>query len=345
MKIMTGIDLHSNNAVCALIDEDGKRLGHRKVPCELQAVLEFLKPYRKQIDTIAVESTFNWYWLVDGLQDAGYRVLLANPAKIEQYQGLKHSDDKSDAFFLAEMLRLKILPTGYLYERSQRSVRDLLRRRMGLVRQRTHLILSLKSLHQRMTGQALATSATKTLGINELVGKFQDPHDQLIAREQGELIRRLSAAIRRVEKAVEEGMVCHKPFERLKTIPGVGPILGLTIALESGDMSRFPTAGDFASYSRCVNSNRLSNGKSKGRNNARAGNRYIAWAWVEAANFARRFDPACRRFFDRKMAQTNRMVATKALACKLSKAAWHMVTCETDYDPARIFPGAKKTKD
>ena len=176
MKIMTGIDLHSNNAVCGLIDEEGRRIGHKKVPCELPAVLEYLEPYRERIETVAVESTFNWYWLVDGLQDEGYRVVLANPAKIEQYQGLKHADDKSDAYFLAELLRLKILPTGYLYERTQRSVRDLLRRRMGLVRQRTTLVLSLKSLHVRMTGQPLATEASKTLGIEELVGKFVTGH-------------------------------------------------------------------------------------------------------------------------------------------------------------------------
>lgn len=94
--------------------------------------------------------------------------------------------------------------------------------------------------------------------------------------------------------------------------------------------------------SRCVKSQRLSNGKSKGRNNARAGNRYLGWAWVEAANFARRFDPARRQFFDRRVAQTNRAVATKALACKLSKAAWHMAVHGTDYDPKRMFPGEPK---
>lgn len=125
----------------------------------------------------------------------------------------------------------------------------------------------------------------------------------------------------------------------------MGPILGLTIALERGDMSHFSTAGDFTGYSRCANSNRLSNGKRKGRNNARAGNRYMAWAWVEAANFARRFDLARRRFFDRKMAQSNRMVATKALAYKLSKAAWYLVMAETDYNPASLFPGTKMTED
>ena len=85
MKIMTGIDLHSNNALCGLMDESGRRLVHRKLPCDLSSILQLLDPYKERIATIAVESTFNWYWLVDGLQDAGYRVDLVNPAGIKQY--------------------------------------------------------------------------------------------------------------------------------------------------------------------------------------------------------------------------------------------------------------------
>ena len=96
MKIMTGIDLHGNNAVLGLMDMEGRKILHKRVPCELPKVLDVLEPYREQIDTIAVESTFNWYWLVDGLQENHYKVVLANPAKIDQYDGLKHPDDKSE---------------------------------------------------------------------------------------------------------------------------------------------------------------------------------------------------------------------------------------------------------
>src|SRR5512137_1886068 len=142
MKIMVGIDLHSNNALCGLMDEAGRRLAHKKLPCDLDPILQFLKPYRKRIATIGIESTFNWYWLVDGLQDHGYHVVLANPAAMQPYSGMKHTDDVSDAYFLAELLRLDLLPTGHLCDRKTRPVRDLLRRRMLLVRQRTMLILS-----------------------------------------------------------------------------------------------------------------------------------------------------------------------------------------------------------
>src|SRR5580698_1311235 len=147
--LMAGIDLHSNNLMIGIVDADGRRVRHQKLACDLKAVTEFLQPYHRRLKSLAVESTYNWYWLVDGLRALGYPVVLANPAKIQQYSGIKHADDRNDAFFLAELLRLKILPTGYVYDAELRPVRDLLRRRMSLVHQRTALMLSFKSLFTR----------------------------------------------------------------------------------------------------------------------------------------------------------------------------------------------------
>jgi transposase len=178
-QLMAGIDLHSNNMFCGIVDQDGKRVFEQKLPCELPRVLQALKPFKGRIEKIAVESTYNWYWLVDGLQDHRYPVVLANPAKMEQYNGLKVTDDKSDAFFLAEMLRLNILPTGHICDRHWRPVRDLLRRRLSLVRQRTSLILSLKSLHVRTTGQDLPLGQLKALPPESAGGLFENPFDQL----------------------------------------------------------------------------------------------------------------------------------------------------------------------
>src|SRR5258708_11299372 len=107
-KVIAGIDLHSNNLVVGIMDQDGKRVGQQKLPCELTAVVKFLAPFKKRLEQVAVESTYNWYWLVDGLQDLKYPVVLANPAGMQQYSGIKHADDTNDAFFLAELLRLKI---------------------------------------------------------------------------------------------------------------------------------------------------------------------------------------------------------------------------------------------
>jgi transposase len=264
-------------------------------------------------------------------------VVLANPAKIEQYSGIKHADDQNDAYFLADLQRLNILPTGYIYDRQQRPVRDLLRRRMTLVQQRTALMLSFKSLFTRTTGQSMSLGRLKGLAVPEVKELYEHPANQLIATVQKEHIERLDQSIKRIEKAVLESVSDQPGYQRLNTLPGVGRILGMTIALEVGEIGRFKSAGQFASYCRAVDARRTSNEKCKGWNNRKCGNKYLGWALVEAANFAKRYDEPSRRWFDRKAARTNTIVATKALACKLAKAAWHVMAQDVDYDAERVF--------
>jgi transposase len=337
-NLIAGIDLHSNNLVIGVINQDGKRLEHRKLDCDLKQVVDFFKPLKSRLQSLAVESTFNWYWLVDGLRAQGYPIDLANPAQIEQYSGLKHADDKHDAFHLADLQRLNILPKAHIYDAHLRPLRDLLRRRMNLVQQRTALILSFKSLYARTTGQALPLSRVKELTPKKAAQLYEHPANQLIAQVQVEHIAGLGRSIGRIEKAVL-GCARELPlYDKLLTLPGVGKILGMTITMEVGDVARFKTDGDFASYCRAVDSRRLSNGKQKGSNHAKCGNQYLSWAFVEAANFAQRFDPQCRRWYDRKAARTSTVLATKALACKLAKAAWHMMTKQTPYEERRMFP-------
>jgi transposase len=321
-----------------LMNQDGKRVAHRKLDCNLKEVTDYLEPLKSQLQSMAVESTFNWYWLVDGLRDQGYPIDLANPAKIEQYRGLKHVNDKDDAFHLAELQRLNILPKAHVYDPQLRPVRDLLRRRSGLVHQRTALLLSFKSLYTRTTGQALDLSDAKRMEPKEAPKLYEHPANQLIAQVQTEHIQALEKSVQRIEKAV---LSCAREiplYARLLTIPGIGKILGMTITMEVGDIKRFKTDGDFASYCRTVDAKRLSNGKIKSDNNQKCGNKYLSWAFVEAANFAKRYDENCRRWFDRKKSKTSTVIATKALACKLAKAAWHMMAHQVDYDPVRMFP-------
>jgi transposase len=114
MKLYGGIDLHSNNNYLGIMDKKEKKVYKKKLPNDLAEVLKALNPYRKDLEGLVVESTFNWYWLVDGLMESGYRVHLANPSAIKQYEGLKPSDDARDAFHLAQLLKLGILPEGYI---------------------------------------------------------------------------------------------------------------------------------------------------------------------------------------------------------------------------------------
>jgi len=343
-KVVAGMDLHSNNVVIGIMDMDGKRMASQKVPCELEEVVKFLAPFKKRLEKVAVESTYNWYWLVDGLEALKYPVVLANPAGMEQYNGIKHADDTNDAFFLAELLRLKILPTGHIYDAQLRPVRDLLRRRLKLVHHRTALMLSFKSLYARTTGREMNLSQLKELEITQAQALYTHPANQLIAGMQIKHIEQISESITKIEKGVLASARELPFYAKLLTLPGVGRILGMTITMEVGEIKRFADSGNFASYCRTVEAKRTSNEKKKGANNSKCGNKYLAWAFVEAANFAKRYDEQCRKWYDRKAAKTSNVIATKALACKLAKAAWYLMAEETPYDPARMFGQAAKTK-
>lgn len=124
MTLYCGIDLHSNNVMLSVIDNDDKLISETRLSNDITLILQHLKPHQSTLSGIVVESTYNWYWLVDGLQDAGFKVHLANPLAIQQYKGLKFTNDASDARFLANLLRLNILPTGYIYPKATRPIRD-----------------------------------------------------------------------------------------------------------------------------------------------------------------------------------------------------------------------------
>ena len=158
-----GIDLHSNNSLVSVIDETDSVLYEKRLPNDLESIHHALSPYQKTLQGVVVESTYNWYWLVDGLIEKGYPVHLANTLAIQQYNGIKYTNDATDARFLAHLLRLGILPTGYIYPKAERCVRDLLRRRLLLVQQRTAQLLSLQSLITRHTGQRLVAHKVKTV--------------------------------------------------------------------------------------------------------------------------------------------------------------------------------------
>jgi transposase len=333
-----GVDLHSNNAMYVITDERDKQLLRKRLPNELPVVLESLSPFRTRLKVVAVESTYNWYWLVDGLMEHEYPVVLAHPSEMEQYDGIKEADDLTDAAFIARLARLNVLPTGYIYPKEDRPVRDLLRRRMLLVQQRTGIVLSLQNMALRQSGQAVGWRALRKLSEEERAELLGD-HDCLmfVAAEQVDLIERFNEKIRRFEKKVLEHVQLRPVYVCLLTLPGVGTILALTIMLETGDLGRFPTVGDYTSYCRCVRATHTSNGKKKAHNNGKNGNPYLAWAFVEAVHLALRTCPQAKSFYDRKRAQRNGTLATKALAAKWSKAAYYMMKRQENFDLTRVF--------
>lgn len=335
MSHYCGIDLHSNNHVVVVIDERDHRVLDKRLSNDLSATLKVLAPYRETLQGIAVESTFNWYWLVDGSQDHGFGVQLVNTAAVKQYDGLKYSGDHQDAFHLAHLMRLGILPTGYIYPQEQRAVRDLLRRRLSLVRTASTQLISVQSQIWRSTGTRIKSAELRKPGF------APPPMDSytLQAVQAGLAVyQAVQREINVLEQSAHQAVKLTPAFNILQTVTGIGKILGLTIMLETGDVQRFASAGNFASYCRCVDSKRTSNGKNKGVGNAKAGNKYLSWAYSEAAHFAVRFEPLAQRFYARKKAKTNGIIAIRAVARKLARATWMMLKHQVPYDAKLMFP-------
>jgi transposase len=337
-KLHCAMDLHSNNVVVVVTDHEGKVLLKKRVSNDLSEVLRLLKPFGLNIPAVAIESTYNWYWLADGLEDQGYEVRLVNTVAVKSYSGDKYTDDVDDALFLCELQAMNRLPTGYVYPRETRSIRDMLRRRSLFVRHRTALILSLQGLFARQTGRKYSLATIIKLENQRVLDLLKDHASVQTAKFQAETCAYLTNQIKQIERFVLKQVDLRPEFQKLRTIPGIGPILGLTIMLETGDISRFRKCGNFVSYCRCAPSRRMSNEKTKGRNNTKNGNPYLSWAFIEAAARSLGNCASARTYYDRKMRRTKiGAVAMKSTAAKLCKAAFFIMRDAIDFDESKAF--------
>ena len=337
MKLYGGIDLHSNNCVLVILDDNGNKVLQKRLNNSIDLILQTLLPFQADLEGLVVESTFNWYWLVDDLMAVGYTLHLANTAAIQQYSGLKHADDNSDAHWLADMLRLQILPTGYIYPKQQRMARDLMRKRMQLVQQRTANLLAVQGLYSRHLCQRLSNNAIKKLSLVQVNEHFSDANVALAVNSNLAVMQCLAQQVLVIEKRLKQEQQLSPEFIRLTDIDGIGVTLGLTIMLETGEISRFKSAGDFASYCRCIGGARYSNGKKKSKTNSKNGNKFLAWAFVEAANFAIRYNTTVKRYYQKKLAKTNNTVAIKTVAHKLARACFYVLRDQVDFDVHKAF--------
>lgn len=338
MKLYAAIDLHSNNSVLVILDEKDRVVHEGRHPNDLKVILAQLSPYREDVQAVAVESTYNWYWLVDGLMEAGYDVKLVNTVAVKTYDGLKYTSDEHDARHLAHLLHLGILPTGYIYPKKDRAVRDLLRKRSQLVRHRTAHILSVQNLTSRNRGKGMTMEKVYKLDDKGVAGICGGDASLALAMQSNLVVLRcLEEQVRAIERAVLKQARLKPQFKKLLTVDGIGEILGMTIMYEAGDMQRFEKVGHFASYSRCVTSSRWSNGKKKGTGNRKNGNKYLGWAFVEAAHHAVRYNERIRKFYQRKKARTNGIVALKAIAHKLARACYHVIKDQAVFEETKAF--------
>lgn len=338
MKLYAGIDLHSNNIYLSIVNEKEDELFNQKLSLDIEVIINSLSKYKKELQGIVIESTYNWYWLADALKEHGYCVHLANPSAIKMYDGIKQTDDKTDARWLANLLRLGILKTGYIYPKEQRGLRELLRQRMRLTQQQTAILLGTQSLVTRYEGKKLSANFIKTMAEEITDSHIKDPNIVLIVKQRLKILKSFMSQIEVIQEEAMKQLKTNSDFKLLKNIPGIGDILSSLIVVETGDIKRFASAGDYCSYCRCVSSERKSNGKKKGENNRKNGNVYLSWAFIEAANFAIRYNDQIKKYYQRKMQRTNKIIALKTVAAKLSKACYGMLKNQEGFN-MEVFGG------
>jgi len=337
MRLYSGIDLHSNNCVLTVIDEEGLTVYEKRVANDIETIKRALLPHQDALVGTVVESTYNWYWLVDGLLEANFKVHLANTTAIQQYSGLKHTNDKTDARWLAELLRLNILPKGYICPTDQRAIRDLARKRLQIVSQRTRNLLSLQTMIARFTSKTMSCSSIKKLTEEQLQKILVNPNNYLAARSNLRLLKYIMAEEKEIKNEILRQIKPTTIYQKLTQVPGIGEILAITIMLETADINRFDKVGNYASYCRCVGSKKESNGKKKGENNTKNGNKYLSWAFVEAANLAIIHYPEIKKFYQRKLSKRGSVVAIKSVAHKLARASYQILKNGADFEMSKAF--------
>jgi transposase len=235
------------------------------------------------------------------------------------------------------MLRLGILPEGYIYPKEERMLRDLLRKRLQLVQQKTSNLLSIQGLYDRHLNKRLSGNKVKQLTEEQLVIDYSDVNVRMAVNGNLIILNCLAEQIRLIERSLKQRLKLRDEFVKLTSIDGIGLTLALTIMLETGEIARFQRVGQYASYCRCVSGARYSNGKRKGKTNNKNGNRYLAWAFVEAANFAIRYNDTVKRYYQRKLSKTNVIVARKTVAHKLARACFYVLRDQVEFDVNKAF--------
>src|SRR5215813_10564212 len=336
-----GIDLHAHQMYVCVMDRQGKKLVHTNVKeNDFKFFLKLVEPYKHDL-TVCCECMFGWYWLADACQEAGLTFALAHALYVKAIHGGKNKNDRIDSEKLTHLLRSNLIPPAYVYPAQQRPLRALLRQRIFYVWRRAELLARIHShqlAHNRIP--AKQTRRNRDPWKEQLLAAENHPLRQLALKNDLAVIRHYDQQIFQLEEELQRQTkrVACREFTLLKSIPGIGQSLGLTILYEIGDIERFPTIKDFLSYCRLVKGTVASAGKIKGLRGAKLGNPYLRWAFGEAAVIAKRDHYRLKPLAQQLEARMNgnKFKANTVLAIKLARAAYFMLKNKTVFDPERL---------
>jgi transposase len=333
-----GIDLHAKTMYLCILDHDGQVVLHKNMKSRPEEFLFAIESFRNDL-VVGVECIFTWYWLADLCRAEGIEFVLGHALYMKAIHGGKAKNDKIDSFKIATLLRGGSFPKAYAYPSELRATRDLLRRRLHMVRKRASLLAHIQNTHHQYNldpPTARITYKANREGVPEV---FSDLDARKSVELDFELIEHYDTAIRELENHLERRAKQHDPqtYHRLRTTPGIGKILALTILYEIHDIHRFPRVQDFLSYSRLVKCDHTSAGKKLGTGGAKIGNVHLKWAFSEASALFLRNNPEGQKLQRRLAGKHGKGKAMSIIAAKLARAVYIMLTKERAFDMDRFL--------
>ncbi|WP_169981452.1 IS110 family RNA-guided transposase [Tautonia rosea] len=328
-----GVDLHARTMFLCILDPQGKTLLHEDIPANPDAFLQSVAPHRDGL-VVACECTFCWYWLADTCREHGIPFVLGHALEMRAIHGTKTKSDRIDSEKIAHLLRAGLLPQAYAYPAEMRATRDLLRRRSYLVRRRSEALTHVQLInwqYQHDTPTGKLRYASNRAG---LLDRVDDECVRRTLQVDLELAAHLDGQIAELEAFLAAQAKGHDlpNYYRLRSIPGVGKVLALTLLYEIGDIRRFDAPGRFLSYARLVRPAKESAGKVVGRSNAKLGNAHLKWAFREAAALMTRHEPGVKAWAAKKAKATGKGKAQAILAARLGRAVYAMLRRGVPFD-------------
>jgi transposase len=338
-KFNCGIDLHTKQMYVCVMDQDGNILVHKNIKGnDFAFFLKLVAPYRGDL-TVVCECCYNWYWLADACLDADIEFVLAHALYLKHIHGGKNKNDREDSKKLAHLLRTNLIPMSYIDPRERRPMRALLRQRMSYVWERATLLGHLQ-MNQQSEGLVPAAKGGHNRDVWEerILSQYSDPLHQLAVKCDMELIRSYDRRIEIIDQrlADQARKVHGRDFALIKTVPGIGRVLSLTLLFEIDTVERFPSVKDFCSYSRLVKGSVASAGKVKGLCGGKMGNPYLRWAFGQAAVLCKRNHPLLTPYAELLVSKHGKFKGNAILANKLGRAVYFMLQKGTAFDAELI---------
>lgn len=333
-----GVDLHARSMFVCILDRAGEAVLHRNLPCRPEAFLAAVAPFRSDL-VVGCECLFAWYWLADLCEAEQIHFVLGHALGMRSVHGLKTKSDKVDSWKIAQLLRGGNFPLAYVYPRRFRATRDLLRRRLHFVRFRSELLTHLRMSEAQINLEPSRKRFDHAPNRAGLAQRFPEGSSRSSIAADCRLLDSLDALVGDLERELVAAAKADDlaAFYRLRSVPGIGEILALTLFYEVPDFDRFDTVQQFASYARLVAPRAESAGKLGGSRGRKQGNVHLKWAFSEAAVLLLRNNPRAQRLHSRLVARFGKAKALSVLAHKLGRAVFHMQKRKQPFDAERFY--------